>query len=57
MPSAPADVRRIGGDLLDRLELAGRRELESLLAGAAPGAATSMDAVESVIAWDLAAGF
>ena len=57
LPSAPADVRRIGGDLLDRLELAGRRELESLRAGAGPCVATSMDAVESVIAWDLAAGF
>lgn len=55
-------MRRIGGDLLDRLELAGRQELQTLLAAAAAtgdlgNAPTTLDAVESVIAWDLAAGF
>lgn len=59
---ASSPVRRIGGDLLDRLELAGRQELQTLLAASAatgdPGnAPTTLDAVESVIAWDLAAGF
>ncbi len=51
-------VRRIGGDLLARLEQAGRDELAGLLTSAEgrhPAAAP--DPVESVIAWDLAAGF
>lgn len=54
-------VRRIGGDLLDRIEQAGRQELAALLAQSAepgaPGHTRPLDPVESVIAWDLAAGF
>ena len=61
VPPEPSTVRRIGGDLLDRLEMAGRVELEGLLASAdardRTGAPARMDAVEAVIAWDLAAGF
>jgi len=57
----PPTVRRIGGDLLDRIEQAGCQELAVLLAAsadpAAPGHATPLDPVASVIAWDLAAGF
>ncbi|MDR7192593.1 hypothetical protein [Luteimonas terrae] len=59
--SDPPSVRRIGGDLLARLEAAACQELTTLLAAAAaptaPGHAAPLDAVESVIAWDLAAGF
>ncbi|MCD9006878.1 hypothetical protein LDO31_11640 [Luteimonas sp. XNQY3] len=61
MPPEPPTVRRIGGDLLDRIEQAGCQELAALLAASAepgaPGHATPLDPVESVIAWDLAAGF
>ncbi|MDR6990890.1 hypothetical protein [Luteimonas sp. 3794] len=57
----PSSVTRIGGDLLDRLEAAARQELNALLAAAASPAAAGhvdpLDPVESVIAWDLAAGF
>lgn len=56
-----ATVRRIGGDLLDRLETAGHQELGALLAAAQDphvlAASPPLDALESVIAWDLAAGF
>ena len=60
LPPVESDnVQRIGGDLLERLELAGRQELRSLLDPAAPDGhhASALDPVESVIAWDLAAGF
>lgn len=55
----PGNVRRIGGDLLDQLEAAGRQELAALLetTGADAAHAPALDPVESVIAWDLAAGF
>lgn len=58
-PVDPDNVQRIGGDLLERLELAGRQELRALLDPAAPEGhhATALDPVASVIAWDLAAGF
>ncbi|WP_123831934.1 hypothetical protein [Luteimonas sp. 100069] len=58
-PSGPDNVQRIGGDLLEQLELAGRQELQTLLGPAAPDGhhASALDPVESVIAWDLAAGF
>ncbi|NYZ64331.1 hypothetical protein [Luteimonas deserti] len=59
VPPDAGNVRRIGGDLLDQLELAGRRELQALLDAVAPDGAHAapLDPVESVIAWDLAAGF
>lgn len=55
----PGNVRRIGGDLLERLEAAGRQELAALLNNPAPDNVhvAALDPVESVIAWDLAAGF
>lgn len=55
----PGNVRRIGGDLLERLEAAGRQELVALLNTTGPEDVhvAALDPVESVIAWDLAAGF
>lgn len=57
--SDAGNVRRIGGDLLERLEAAGRQELTALLDTASPDDlhVAPLDPVESVIAWDLAAGF
>jgi len=53
------NVQRIGGDLLDQLEAAGRQELAALLETTSTDGAhvAALDPVESVIAWDLAAGF
>ncbi|PBJ81899.1 hypothetical protein CMZ84_14640 [Lysobacteraceae bacterium NML93-0399] len=58
--SASATIRHVGSDLVERIERAAAAELRALLieadtARAAPLA--SLDPVESVIAWDLAAGF
>jgi len=59
-PGSP-NVRRIGGDLLDRIEQAACQELALLIAGSPasvlPNQAVPLDPVESFIAWDLAAGF
>lgn len=53
------NVRRIGGDLLAQLEAAGRQELGAMLEATRMEGAhvAALDPVESVIAWDLAAGF
>jgi hypothetical protein len=61
MAPAPPGVRRIGGDLLDRIEQAACQELARILTAAAASdlsrQAVPLDPVESFIAWDLAAGF